>query len=130
VNKKTSAVAAFAAALGLCSTAFAGAKQDAPVVYWPGAFITVMYGSLGSARNSADTVQSIGCYTHGSGATCYATDARGQSGSCTTTNAAHLAAIHSMNNDAHLLFAWENGGDGHCEFVIVRNYSYLAPKVL
>jgi len=128
VNRKTTGLAVGAlAALALSTAAFAGLRQDMPATLWPGTFLDVAYGFLGSARNSADTNQQIGCFTRGNNATCTAVNAAGQPGSCSTSNASHLAAIHSMNNDAYLLFGWDNA-TGVCEFVYVRNFSYTPPK--
>jgi hypothetical protein len=129
VNRKiTTAAVALLAVLGLGTSASAGQKTTTNVVIWPGAFITVAYGSLGTARNSADNNQLIGCLSQGSSATCWATDSTGASVSCSTSVAADLAAIHSMNGDSYLLFAWENG-TGTCEWVYVRNQSNYAPKL-
>jgi len=129
VNRKiTAAAVGLLSVLGLAATASAGQKQAVAVTIWPGAFITVAYGSLGTARDSADLNQMIGCLSQGSSATCWATNAAGTTVSCSTANAADLAAIHSMNGDSYLLFAWENG-TGNCEWVYVRNQSNYAPKL-
>lgn len=114
-------------ALALSVSVFAGLKQNMVVTYWPGTFLDVGYGFLGTARNSADAVQQIGCFSSGGSATCSGTSAAGQSFSCSTAVASDLAAIHSMTNDSYLLFGWDNA-TGLCEFVYVRNMSYTPPK--
>jgi len=129
VNRKITGITVGAlATLALSAAAFGGLRQDLPATLWPGTFLDVGYGYLGSARNSADSVQYIGCYTRGSNATCTVVNAAGQSGSCSTSNAAQLTAIHSMSSDAYLLFGWDNA-TGVCEFVYVRNFSYTPPKL-
>ncbi|HEU4780374.1 MAG TPA: hypothetical protein VFS58_10885 [Steroidobacteraceae bacterium] len=128
MNKRTKGIAVGAlAALALSAATLAGSKQNMSVTIWPGAFLDVAYGFLGTARNSADIVQQIGCFSSGGSASCSATTAAGQSVSCSTSAASHLAAIHSMTNDSYLLFGWDNS-TGVCEFVYVRNMSYTPPK--
>lgn len=113
--------------LALSTAALAGLKQNQNVTYWPGVFLDVGYGFLGTARNSADAVQQIGCFSSGGSATCSGTTATGQSFSCSTSSPTQLAAIHSMTEDSYLLFGWDNA-TGICEFVYVRNMSYTPPK--
>lgn len=128
MNRKTTGIAVGTlTALCLSAAAFSGLKQNMAVTYWPGSFLDVGYGFLGTARNSADAVQQIGCFSAGGSATCSGTTAAGQSFSCSTATASHLAAIHSMTSDSYLLFGWDNA-TGLCEFVYVRNMSYTPPK--
>jgi hypothetical protein len=129
VKKKIAGIAVGTlTALGLSVAAFAGLKQNQEVVYWPGAFLDVAYGFLGSARNSVDGTQQLGCFSRGNTATCSGTNAAGTSFSCSTSSASQLAAIHSLNSDAYLLIGWDNA-TGVCEFVYARNMSYTPPKL-
>lgn len=89
------------------------------------------YGSLASARNSADGVQYIGChlYTYNTGSAsvaCYATSASGVQGSCSSTNALIVDAVRSMNGDSYILFRWDTAGA--CTYLVVSNASQYAPK--
>jgi hypothetical protein len=129
VKTKTKVLAVGALTALACSTAvFAGLKQNMNVTYWPGTFLDVGYGFLGTARNSADNVQQIGCFSSGGSATCSGTNAAGTSFSCSTSSASQLAAIHSMTADSYLLMGWDNS-TGLCEFIYVRNMSYTPPKL-
>ena len=128
MNKRIIGIAAGAlTAITLGTAAFAGLKQNMNVTYFPGAFLDVGYGFLGTARNSPDNVQQLGCFSSGGSATCSGTTAAGQSFSCSTSSATQLAAIHSMTSDSYLLFGWDNA-TGMCEFVYVRNMSYTPAK--
>lgn len=84
------------------------------------------YGDLGYARNTADTVQYIGCSVTGVIAVCAARDSTGLTRSCSTSDPDLMALARSLNGDSYLSFSWD--GSGFCTTLQVRNYSWLAPK--
>jgi hypothetical protein len=87
---------------------------------------TSFSGSLGTARNSADSNQQIGCWSYDSGSGfCYGKDSAGTSKSGTTSNAAMLTSIRSIKGDSYIRV---NFSGGACTSVFVSNYSNLAPK--
>src|SRR6266581_3946224 len=63
-------------------------------------------GSLGSARNSGDTSQYIGCSVTGDAGlsyaygTCTARNALGEVRSCWSTSISQMDAIHGLNGDS------------------------------
>jgi hypothetical protein len=88
-------------------------------------------GPLGSARNSGDTRQAIGCYTAADAGSdsvglCQAVDANGVGRQCFTYDPQVLATIRSLNGDSYLLFYWNS--DGSCSGVSVSNRSDYQPK--
>jgi len=87
-------------------------------------------GSIGSARNSFDGTQAIGCILHASefsvDAQCSARNAAGVVRLCNTGNPNHLAVIQAMQSDALITFMWNT--DNQCTWVHVLNYSNMAPK--
>ena len=91
------------------------------------------WGSLGSARSSADTTQYIGCYTTltttTSHAGCVAVNAVGTYRSCYTYDANLIAAIRTLTPDAYIEFAWETEGSPFCKSIFVRAMSYDEPRV-
>lgn len=109
---------------------FAGSKSIYPVA------VDVVHrdalGSLGSARNSSDTVQYIGCEVYsgtGSGNTtgyCYAKDAAAHYLTCRTTDSSLLATIRAMSGDCLLYF--EADTSGLCTAVDVTHHSIYEPK--
>jgi hypothetical protein len=91
-------------------------------------------GAMGSARNSGDGNQYIGCLVDGydnntySGA-CYALNAAGtQSANCYTTNPTVLNAIRSISGGTRIYFKWQ-ASTGICTLVEAANISYWAPEV-
>jgi hypothetical protein len=88
-------------------------------------------GSLGSARNSADGVQMIGCAVSanaGSAPTlsCSATDSAGTVGSCVSSDQNLVQVLSSLQGDSWLKFTWD--ASGNCTFIQVQNNSTYAPK--
>lgn len=90
-------------------------------------------GSLGSARNSVDSTQYIGCYatltTTTSHAGCVAVNAAGTYRSCYTYDAAFIEAIRTLTPDAHIEFAWDPAASSFCTTIFVRSMSYQEPGV-
>jgi hypothetical protein len=127
MNRQTKGIAAAALIASAFSTAaFAGLHTEMEVTVRPDPEFAFAAGSLGTARNTPDSVQWIGCSSGGNYASCTAVDAKGLMGSCSTSNPAHIAAIHSLNGDSQIVFAWD--GTGKCLWVSVRNYSFTPPK--
>jgi hypothetical protein len=114
-----------AAVLGVVATSQAGQKLTQTVTVNTAS--RVAYGSLGSARASADTVQFIGCSALHTGATiCTAKNSAGTSATCSTTDPAFRSAANSLNGDSRLEFGWNTSGA--CTYLQVENYSSWAPK--
>ncbi len=89
------------------------------------------YGSMGTARSSADSNQYIGCavlgYSTGSSSViCQAQDASGVAAYCTSTNPAIVTAATSQSGDAYLYFNYD--ASGTCTYLYVSNVSNYAPR--
>lgn len=128
--KKAFLTAAALAALSISPVreSRAGKRQTYPVVVdTSGRSAT---GVLGTARNTADTVQYIGCtvtrYADG-GVTgwCGAYTASGVPASCTTDQPALLDTMTQVQGDSYLQFTWNAG---ECTKIMVSNYSSFEPK--
>jgi hypothetical protein len=88
-------------------------------------------GSMGDARNSADTVQYIGCY-HSSMAgftvaVCEAQSAAGTYKSCVTTDPNMVATARGITPGSYVFFRWD--ASGGCSAVQLTNYSWVRPSV-
>ena len=109
-------------------TAWAGLKSNSTVFI--NTTTRIANGNLGAARNTADAVQYIGCYTNaltGSvSMVCYARDAAGVTVSCNSTSANLLNVVHGLNGDSHLWFSWNTSGA--CTEVDVYNVSQTPVK--
>jgi hypothetical protein len=104
--------------------ALAGQKTTANVIITAGA--NEFSGSLGAARNSADTMQRIYCASDHISGICNARNAAGAVATCTTSDPDILAVIRGINGDS-FLFVKHNGA-GTCTNVWVNNASYYMPK--
>lgn len=124
------------AALALASaSALAGAKWSYPVSIQRDATTSAgsMVGTLGSIRNSADTVSQLGCYyerfTAAWGnypyASCFGYDGT-QWLSCYTTDPALTETIARLQGDSYLSVVVK--ADGTCERVQLGVHSWGAPK--
>ena len=83
----------------------AGNKLNNPVTLTA----TSMYGSLGSARNSANAVEHIGCSTTGGTALCSARNAAGTTASCSTNNAFMVQQVVGLNPMSEVYVTFSNG---------------------
>lgn len=89
-------------------------------------------GTLGSVRNSSDSVQYIGCsmYTYDTGSTinvvCVAKDESGTLASCSTSASNFVEVATTLGSESHVLFSWDTSGE--CTYLFVSDYSYLEPK--
>jgi len=119
---------ALAALAGLETDASAGSKAMLPVqVDLPH---RMAYGAAGSARNAADLVQSIYCFTNATSYSIYgycgAMTADGVFGSCYTTDAKMLQLIQVMASDGVFSFYWDE--NGQCTNVLSYRGSIWDPK--
>ncbi len=87
-------------------------------------------GSMGTARNSADGAQYIGCSLQSSYSpvtgTCFAKDATGKYLQCVTSDPAIVSVISSIAKGAFISFT--ASGTGACYWVDVTNNSYFEPE--
>lgn len=123
------------AALALVSaSALAGAKWTYPVSIQKDATgAGSMVGTLGSIRNSADTVTHLGCYYEHFPSTwrnypyasCFGYDGT-QWLSCYTTDPALTETIARLQGDSYLWIAVK--ADGTCDRVQIGTHSWGAPK--
>jgi hypothetical protein len=126
-----SLAAAVAFALGAADRASAGRKDLWTVTVDHGA--RRAYGSLGSARNSADSVQSIGCSTFYdpvnkvNQATCVAADAKGNWARCMTQDPTIVAVTFAFTESSHVAFSWDERDE--CVHIFVGNASNHEPKL-
>src|SRR5688572_4585125 len=107
------------------SVAYAGYKLEIPVTIYAG--YRIAEGTLGSARNSADSTQYIGCNTvmnnlgGGSYAACTARNAAGAYATCYSYSAEAFNAIRSMSGDSYVRFEWDV--NGVCTYLNIENQS-------
>ena len=115
--------------IGAMSTpSLAGLRLDEPVVV--NMAIREALGSIGSARNSADSVQFIGCSIEADSSTdpliaCFATDETGTSALCTSSSPRLVAAVQGITSLSFIDFQWDS--DQSCTFVYVVNASFNPP---
>lgn len=120
---------------GASATAYAGLKFNIPVTLvnsQGSGQAGAAYGSLGTARNSGDGTQWIGCEISGYpgapvvGVLCGAQDASGAVAYCYASDPTMVAAAATVTSDSFLRFDWNAGGT--CTYIQVRNQSPYAPK--
>ena len=87
-------------------------------------------GAIGSARNSADVVQYIGCSisatTVGTSINCVARNAAGTQVSCASTSPNLVTAALSIQTDDFLRFDYDTVGQ--CTAITLHKYSFYEPK--
>ena len=119
--------------LGLSVSALAGRKLTREV------FISTTdnraTGTVGSARNSADNNQHIGCWINGgvaptpTRAYCWARDAAGTySRLCFSEEPGIIAAAQSITEISFIQFTWDTAGV--CQSLSVQNLSWNDPSEL
>lgn len=118
-----------ATALFASATAFAGRKAANQIV---SIYTNSAYGSVGAARNSADTVEQIGCqvYQYSSGMSfgaCWANDKTGKYVSCNSSDPAMLSMMRSLQGDSAIAFYWDTT-TGACSELLITNGSSYEPK--
>jgi hypothetical protein len=115
-------------ALFASSATYAGLVGNTPVSIWTdGSGQKNANGTLRDARNSADSMQYIGCsrYAYDTGSNsivCYARDAAGNYASCWTGDDNMLRVAETLNPAAYLYFVVN--ADGSCDRVITTLTSY------
>jgi hypothetical protein len=119
-----------AGALMTSVLAYAGQKWIDPVYISKNADGSgSMGGTLGSTRNTSDTVKRFGCYYENFGsyqyASCYGYDGT-KSGSCGTTNPAITDTISKLQGDSYLWVQFDS--NGNCTRVQIGSQSYAEPK--
>jgi hypothetical protein len=131
--KTTKTIGMALLALGLLAgTAAAGAKTKAPV--WIQSDGLQASGSPGSARNSTDTVQQIGCTVMGysnEGAinvSCHAVDSTGRQAGCYTQYPTQvmLDAVRAISDSSWIWFATD--ADNQCTMILTSTSSVYEPK--
>jgi hypothetical protein len=128
--KKTRRLVLFAI-LAISGPSFAGRRLEEPVVVNLAG--REAYGSIGSARNSADSVQFIGCSLEADSSTdamvaCFASDANGIDALCITSSPRIVAAVQAITAQPFIDFTWDS--DGNCTFVFLDTASYNSPGAL
>jgi hypothetical protein len=88
-------------------------------------------GSLGTTRNSSDTVQLLGCWVNTSSTGtlsgyCAARNASGVTGNCTTSAPELIAQMRALSGDTYIRFFWDTSG--YCTSLFSSNFSTFEPK--
>jgi len=123
MNKLNIMILASIVAVTLSSNAFSGLKAINNVIVGASYF----YGAFGTARNSADTVQYIGCWDYGNSARCFARNSASTAKSCSTTDPNHLAVIRGLVDSTYIYVNF-NTTTGACTNVYSYNNSFWEPK--
>lgn len=84
------------------------------------------FGSMSSARDSADSTQYIGCNMYSTLAVCYAENASGTFGMCSTSDPAMMTLARSLDSGSWLSFDWD--ANGTCTDIQVNNFSFYGNK--
>lgn len=125
--------------MALSTAAWAGAKSSYSIVINLSGSTGTAMGAVGSARNSADSIQYIGCAVYTSVASdelgnpyykefvsCSARDVNNLTVSCSSADPVLVQVAHAMTSDAHLTFSWDDSGA--CTSLRTRTDSRYAPK--
>lgn len=113
----------------MSSLSFAGLRLDEPVVV--NLVNREASGSIGSARNSGDSVQYIGCAIEADPSTdpmvaCFAADAADTRVLCTSSSPRIVAAVQAISSLSFLDFQWDS--NGNCTFVYLDSASFNPPR--
>lgn len=112
------------------ASAFAGYKTNPPVQTAP----TAAFGPMGTARNSADNTQYMGCELYATAAysqvVCSARDAAGTTYVCYTQSEEMKKAVTAMTDNAHIVFNFAASDPSQCTSITVKSSSRYAPPVL
>jgi hypothetical protein len=110
--------------------ASAGRRTPWPVTVDPVG--RVAWGSIGSTRNSPDTISKLGCSVHydavnrKNNVNCAAVDASSRSGQCATQQPELVQIALGIKGDSFLQFNWD--ASGTCTDIWVNNSSDMEPK--
>jgi hypothetical protein len=121
--------AILASSLLAAGVTHAGLVGNNPVNIWTdGSGLQSANGTLRDARNSADSLQYIGCsrYAYDTGSNsivCYARTATGAYLSCQTSDANMISVAESLGSNAYLYFV-VNADGWSCDRVIAVRASY------
>jgi len=112
------------------ASALAGYKTNPPIQMSP----TAAFGPMGTARNSSDSTQYMGCELYAttsfSQAICSARDPSGTSYVCSTQNDDMKKAVAAMTDGAHIVFTFSASDPSQCTSIGVKTSSRYAPPVL
>jgi hypothetical protein len=127
--KKLIGVICALATVGAGTAAWAGYKASANV--YVSLDFRFALGSMGTARNSADSIQYIDVSSMAnsdgtSSAMIYARDASNQLAYCWSNASSIVTAARSVGTDSYILFGWD--ANNNCTSLEVRAASYHAPK--
>lgn len=113
----------------VAGSALAGAVSNVPVTFFTESNGQLsVKGNLRTVRNTADTVQYIGCsiYAYASGSysiVCTSRDATGQTRNCQTGDANMIKQAQSINPASYIYFSLKPDGVT-CDRLIVVNESF------
>ena len=112
------------------ASAIAGYKTNPPIQTAP----TAAFGPMGTARNSADSTQYMGCELYATSTyslvICSARDAAGTAYVCSTQNEEMKKAVMAMTDNAHIVFNFALSDPSQCTSISVKTSSRFAPPVL
>ena len=115
--------------LTIATSAQAGLKGGYEVRITTSGSVTTAVGSVGKARNSADSVQYIYCYSRNNTfGYCGAKNSAGTFKACLTSDQDKIAVIRSIGVSSHVSFQ-TNGTSTSCDSIQVVNGSHLQPAV-
>jgi len=118
------------AALVVCGISFAGYKSDSNVQCYPA--YSYAAGAMGTARNSQDSSQYIGCSLQGYAGSsptslyCFAQNSAGTYCGCGSSDPHLIAVAQSMTSDPYLYFGWD--ANSTCSWLRVEEDSYYPSK--
>ncbi len=115
----------------VCVGSFAWAGYQVSVGVQVDAATRWAYGALGSARNSSNSTEYIGCrvttYLSGSATvSCYARAPSNEYGSCSTSAMSLVEAARAITSDSYVRFTWLSTGE--CASIEVYKNSFYEPK--
>ncbi|WP_064749109.1 hypothetical protein [Lysobacter antibioticus] len=133
MNRSIRTALAAAMLVAVCGAAQAGLKSNVPVTVEnnPQGHAFRAYGMVGTARNSADGNQVIGCGisavgTGSAGAVCEAQNSGGRYVRCITYNAAMVSAAQAVEADSYIEFTFDT--QENCTSIYVANSASNAVK--
>jgi hypothetical protein len=99
-------VASLALSVALTFPVYAGLKLHREVVV----NATSISGDIGSARNSVDNVQYIGCNDFGASIHCYGKNAAGLSKSCSSNAVSMIQQVRGLRTNTYLIISFDAQG--------------------
>jgi hypothetical protein len=122
-----------ASILAFSGAAVAGVKVKGDVEVVTSQYGNSASGAIGSARNSKDSKQNIGCRLSGYETAlypygwCSATDATGKAAACVFSNRPDFERVlATISDDSYLKFHWDN--QAKCTIISVTNQSMYEPR--